>query len=118
MGSGDVPVPGPKYANEPRRAATPELLFAWRFVIARRNSSMNPLDSRFRRFQFTSDHWFQPRVPTYLTSTAMSRVSDRWKLTVHVPAAAILMSGANAAMSSARFWRAAIGNVGVCGKLA
>ena len=43
----------------------------------------------------------------------MSRERARWKLTVQVPAYAILMSGANVLMSSARFGRMAIGKLGV-----
>ena len=48
-------------------------------------------------------------------STAVSRVIERWKLTVQVPADAISMSGANALIESARLGRIAIGNDGVSG---
>ena len=44
--AGAVPVPGPKYANDPARLP-PATLFAVRFAIASRNSLRNPLLIRF-----------------------------------------------------------------------
>src|SRR5829696_9716006 len=46
IGSGEVPVPAPKYANEPARLP-PAALLACRFAMPSLNSSRNPFLIRF-----------------------------------------------------------------------
>src|SRR6185503_3910938 len=77
MGSGAVPVPGPKYANEPARVP-PAAVLAIRLACASLNSSRKPLPAQLISFQSSVAGPSTSRVPTYRTSTAILLLIWRW----------------------------------------